>query len=93
MKAMLILTLLGAVLSCYGQEDIQMQKTFFGTKFISNGRVLKPRDVLQLMRSDQEAYPVFRKAKSNYDAAGVLGFIGGFLVGWPLGTAIGGGDP
>lgn len=34
-----------------------------------------------------------RKAKSNYDPAMVLGVIGGALVGWPLGTAIGGGDP
>ena len=34
-----------------------------------------------------------RKAKSNYDPAMVLGVIGGALVGWPLDTAIGGGDP
>src|SRR5687767_12676104 len=93
MRALLIFIFLPIVLSCHAQEDIQMQKTFFGTKFISNGRALKPKDVLQLMRSNEEAYPIFKKAKSNYDAAGVLGFTGGFMVGWPLGAAIGGGDP
>ena len=37
--------------------------------------------------------PVFKKAMSNYNAGQVLGFVGGFMVGWPLGTALGGGDP
>ena len=32
-------------------------------------------------------------AKSNYDIGTVFGFAGGFLVGWPLGTALGGGEP
>ena len=70
-----------------------MKKTFFGTRFYLDGHMLKPKEVLLLMQSDEEAYPVFKKAKSNYDAAGVLGFIGGFMVGWPIGTAIAGGDP
>lgn len=93
MRAPLFFIFIVAVISGHAQEVIQMQKTFMGTKFVSGGRVLKPKDVLELMRSNEEAYPIFKKAKSNYDAAGVLGFIGGFMVGWPVGTAIGGGDP
>jgi hypothetical protein len=45
------------------------------------------------MEVNPEAFQEFKKAKSNYDAAQVLGFVGGFLIGWPLGTALGGGDP
>lgn len=45
------------------------------------------------MEIDAEAFKEFKRAKSNYDAGQVLGFIGGFLIGWPLGTALGGGDP
>jgi len=32
-------------------------------------------------------------AKSNSDIATVLGFSGGLMIGWPVGTAIAGGDP
>jgi hypothetical protein len=73
--------------------DLKMVKTFGGYKFESDGNILKPREVLTLMESDPEAYAAFKKAKSNYDAGSVLGFVGGFMIGWPLGTALGGGDP
>jgi hypothetical protein len=32
-------------------------------------------------------------AKTNYNASNVFAYIGGFLVGWPIRTAIGGGEP
>lgn len=32
-------------------------------------------------------------AKSNSDVAGVFGLAGGFLIGWPLGSLVGGRDP
>jgi hypothetical protein len=32
-------------------------------------------------------------AKKNYDAGAVFSFVGGFMVGWPCGTALAGGDP
>lgn len=70
-----------------------MTKNFWGVKFTQNGRLLKPREVLNIMQGDDEAYAAFKKAKSNYDGATVLGVVGGFMVGWPIGTAIGGGDP
>jgi hypothetical protein len=70
--------------------DIMMKK---GGKFEADGRTLKPREVLTLMESNEQAHAAFKKAKSNYDAGQTFGFIGGLLVGWPLGTAIAGGDP
>ncbi len=45
------------------------------------------------MKNDQEAYALAKSAKSNYIASQVVGGIGGFVVGWNLGTAIGGGKP
>ena len=77
--------------SAHAQEggNIRMEKS----KFYEGYRVLKPGEVQDRMKIVPEAFQEFKKAKSNYDAAQVLGFVGGFLIGWPLGTALGGGDP
>src|SRR5688572_33467694 len=81
-------------LSAQPQEgDITMKKTFGGVKFYQDGQLLKAQQVLKIMEPHEEAFSEFKKAKSNYDAANVFGFIGGFMIGWPLGTAVAGGDP
>jgi|JI7StandDraft_1071085.scaffolds.fasta_scaffold01639_8 hypothetical protein len=74
-------------------QNLRMEKSFWGTKLYNDNQQLRPREVLELMKPDSAAYAEFKKAKSNNDAAQVLGFIGGALIGWPIGTAIGGGDP
>ena len=75
-----------------GEGNIRMEKGFGGARFYQDDRLLKPADVLNVMAPNEEAFAMFKKAKANYDAAQVFGFIGGFMVGWPLGTAIAGGD-
>ncbi len=57
------------------------------------GRVIRPARVPDIMRSDPEAYALARNARSNGGLAQVLGYAGGFLIGYPIGTALGGGDP
>ena len=64
-----------------------------GTVFMKNGQYLTPRQLLDLTKTNDEAYKEMKIAKSNYDIAYVFGFAGGFMVGWPIGTAIGGGKP
>lgn len=73
--------------------DITYEKTFGGLKFYQLGQVLKPKQMLNKMSGNQVAYDYMKKAKTNYDVAQVIGGIGGFMVGWPIGTAIGGGEP
>ncbi|HYG19342.1 MAG TPA: hypothetical protein VD816_10440 [Ohtaekwangia sp.] len=95
-KSVLLVSFILAALTTSAQEetgDLQMKKSFWGTKFISGGQLLKPKQVLQLMESSPEAHAEFKKAKTNYDVANVFGAIGGFMIGFPLGTAVGGGDP
>jgi len=77
----------------HSEGDIHMEKTFWGVKFYEDARLLKPKQVLKIMESNPEAYAEFKKAKSNYDASQVFGFIGGFMICWPLGTALAGGEP
>jgi hypothetical protein len=87
------LTVIGTSNAQIREGDIIMQKTFGGVKFYQDTRLLKPKEVLATMEPNTEAFNAFKKAKSNYDAANVFGFIGGFMIGWPLGTAVAGGDP
>jgi hypothetical protein len=54
---------------------------------------VSPKQVLQIMHDDPLAYAEFKKARSYYRAEGVLGFAGGLLVLFPIGTAIAGGEP
>ncbi|MBS4062741.1 MAG: hypothetical protein KG029_20265 [Bacteroidetes bacterium] len=84
-----------SVFGSYGQsksDTIEIKKTL-GTVFQQQGKNLTPRQLLEITQSNAEAYKAMKTAKSNYDISSVFGFAGGFLVGWPLGTAIGGGKP
>jgi hypothetical protein len=71
------------------EGDLRMEKA----KIYLDNKLLKPKEVLNVMEGNPEAYAAYKKAKSNYDAGQVIGFIGGFMIGYPLGSALGGGDP
>lgn len=89
-----ILTLaliLTSVSFCYAQK-IESEKVFGGYKYIQNGKNLTLKEMVQLMENNQPAFELIKKAKSNQSTANVLAAIGGGLIGWPIGTAIGGGD-
>jgi hypothetical protein len=64
-----------------------------GTVFQQNGVNLTPKRLLEVTASNPEAYAEMKMAKNNFDAGSVVGFAGGFLLGWPVGTALAGGDP
>ncbi|MEM9858876.1 MAG: hypothetical protein AAF843_16070 [Bacteroidota bacterium] len=74
-------------------DPVSYRKTFGGYVFEQSGKTLKPKKILDLFQTNEAAYDAMKKAKSNYDPAIALSVIGGALIGWPLGTAIGGGDP
>jgi hypothetical protein len=94
-RIIIILIFLMTVFNSYGQnksDSIEIKKAL-GTIFRQNGKNLTPRQLLDITQSNTEAYKEMKIAKSNYDVGSVFGFAGGFLVGWPLGTAIAGGEP
>lgn len=92
------LNLLGLVLcvSVFSQnqnDSIHSTKVFGGYKFECKGKVLTYSDMLEMMKDNPEAYQYMEKAKSSAGIVNVLSFAGGFLIGWPLGTAMAGGKP
>lgn len=75
------------------ESEIQMHKTFWGVRFQQGNKILPPKALFTIIASDPQAEAEIKKAKVNYVASSVLGFTGGFLIGWPLGTALAGGEP
>lgn len=73
-------------------DSITVKRTF-GTVFQQHGKNLTPRMLLDITQSNPEAHNEMKLAKNNFDAGYALGLAGGALVGWPVGTALAGGDP
>lgn len=73
----------------YGSDTIQVRRN----KFMKDGLLLKPKHMVEIMASHPEASKEMKIAKTNADVANVFGFIGGGLIGWPVGTLAGGGKP
>ena len=64
-----------------------------GLVYFHKGERLTPKQILEIKESNSEAHKEMKRAMSNYNAASVFAGVGGALIGWPLGTAAGGGDP
>ncbi len=65
-----------------------------GNTFYYNGApIINKAHLKDYIYSSDEALRHFRMATTNEVFSYIFAFSGGFLVGWPLGTLIGGGDP
>lgn len=80
------------IISCTAQK-IDVEKAFGGYKFTQNGELLKMNQLADKVSGNFESRKLMRSAKSKIGISSVLSGIGGFLIGWPIGTAIGGGEP
>ena len=96
MKTLLTLILLITCLPTFGQtfsDSITMKKVFGGYHFYQADKKLTMRELVKTMEPNEQAYKQIKKAQSTNGLAMAFAFTGGALVGFPLGTAIGGGDP
>lgn len=73
-------------------QQIEMTKVFGGYKFTQNEKNLKMGSLVKVMESNQQAYQLIKKAQSNNTIASIIGFAGGGLIGWQIGTSVSGGD-
>lgn len=83
---------ISAITFCHAQK-IEATKVFGGYKYTQNGTKMTMKDLVQTMKADAKSYQLIKKAQSDNTIASIIGFAGGALVGWPVGAAIGGGDP
>jgi len=94
MKIRIVLTitsLLCIVFACSAQK-INVEKAFGGYKFTQNGKVLKMNELATKVSGNSEARGLMQSAKSKVGISMVLSGVGGFLIGFPIGYAIGGGE-
>ncbi len=73
-------------------QKIEMKKVFGGYQYTQNGNRMTIAKLTKTMESNAEAFKFMKKAKSNHVLASILGGAGGALIGFPIGTAISGGD-
>jgi|GEM_PF-1361319 len=55
--------------------------------------ILTYKELINMLNTNSETHALVKKHKSGRGGANVLGAIGGFMIGWPIGTSLGGGDP
>ena len=79
--------------SVVSAQKIEMRKVFGGLVFEQQGKTLLLKDMESIMKENKKAVALIQSAKTNQTWSLVLGTTGGALVGFPIGTAIGGGEP
>ena len=96
MKRVIIIAV--ALISCFNfysqnqTDSIQVVKKL-GTVFQQNGKTLNIAQIESITSVNPQAAKEMKIAKSNYTFSTIFGGIGGGLIGYPIGTAIGGGEP
>lgn len=91
-----VMLLIISLSSSFGQvegDSITTEKKFGGYQFYQNEKELNMNNLLNTLRSNEEAYNLIKSAQTNNILAQILAGIGGYMIGYPVGTAIGGGDP
>ena len=73
------------------KDTIRYTKTGGGYKYTFDNKELTIVQLRDMMQNNKVATEYLKKAKGSSGFANVLGYAGGFLIGYPLGTAIGGG--
>jgi hypothetical protein len=70
-----------------------MKKVVGGYQFYQGEKRLNIYQLVKAMKPYEQAYNQIKSAQTTYTLASIVGIAGGFMVGWPIGTAIGGGEP
>jgi len=93
LKCILPILILGCfTFSGYGQNAPDTITIIKKGKFHKNEEFLNVNQLLELMRNNPEAFMEMKRARSNSTLTSILGFAGGFMIGWPIGQSIGSGE-
>jgi len=74
-------------------DSILMRREGLTYKYYHKGIILSNIELSGILSLNQSAFQEFKSARSSIAMTYILGFSGGFLIGWPIGTAIAGKDP
>jgi len=93
MKKLTLLLFCASICLNVRAQKIESKKSFGGTIYTYDGQRLNASSLGIIMKDDVRATSHWKKARSNSTGDGIFDAIGGGLIGFPLGTAMGGGDP
>ncbi len=95
-KALLLIVLFSISVFTGNAQDssskIEVNRVLGSYTYKQNGNYLSGKQLLQLMDSNNEAMQLMKSANRSKTWATILGGAGGAFIGFPIGTAIGGGD-
>lgn len=74
------------------EGQIDFVKSFWGYKFYHKGIPYSAGQIQGIMVTNPEAQQLMKQARGSNTVAGIIGFFGGSLMGWPVGAAIAGED-
>lgn len=75
-------------------DTIDMASSFFsGFRFYVANQRIDNKELKTLLKTNGVAFAQFKSANTSGAFSTILGYTGGFLIGWPIGTAIAGGKP
>jgi hypothetical protein len=95
-KIYLLTTFLVSIISSFGQpigNTMTLKSDFFGLRFYQNDKKMNFSQAAKVMQENEQAYNYIRSARTNNTWSTIIGSIGGFMLGYTLGTSLGGGDP
>ena len=95
MKGILIIFLIIFTIQLFSQEEdkIEIVKKPLGTVFQLNGKNLSVKEITEITSSNAISQEEMRIAKKNHNVMSFFSMVGGALIGFPIGTMIGGGEP
>lgn len=73
--------------------EIQIEQRGMGYRYFIDGKPLHPNELPVILKTNPDAYEMYRSARSTAILATVFSSAGGFMIGYPIGTALGGGEP
>ncbi len=74
-------------------DTLYLKSNFWGNKFYKGDTIYSINGVLEELAVNEQPYNLMLSAKKDNTFAQIFGAAGGLLIGWPIGTAISGGEP
>ena len=91
LKISLLLFVTLAISRLPAQDSLQVSTSFWtGTKFQINGERTSKKEFLKTISANNAAHDLASRGSSQQNSSMLLSAIGGGLIGWPIGAALGG---
>lgn len=97
-KLILTLTVLFCLLTAMNAQSdnqstqLQLSSGFWGTTYFVGNEKVSAKDFAEALKPDKESYKMFKSGRTLNTIGMVFGGVGGFCVGWDLGSRVGGGN-